>query len=236
MALVRYNANGALDTGFGTGGKVKAPPGSANAAALQRDGKILAAGAVPSGAATDFALARYNPNGTLDASFGTGGKVTTSIGPGNDSISGIGVQADGKIVVGGTTFNGTSEDFAVARYNANGSLDTTFGSGGKVTTSLGAFNDRANDLALQPDGKIVVVGNTFKSKDAAAFAVVRYNANGTLDPTFGTGGKVITAVGANDFAAAVAIQPDGKVLVAGNTSDLVHTDLALVRYHGRAVT
>ncbi|HEX2023409.1 MAG TPA: delta-60 repeat domain-containing protein [Acidimicrobiales bacterium] len=236
MALVRYNANGALDTGFGTGGKVKAPPGSANAAALQRDGKILAAGAVPSGAATDFAVARYNPNGTLDASFGTGGKVTTSIGPGNDSISGIGVQADGKIVVGGTTFNGTSEDFAVARYNANGSLDTTFGSGGKVTTSLGAFNDRANDLALQPDGKIVVVGNTFKSKDAAAFAVVRYNANGTLDPTFGTGGKVITAVGANDFAAAVAIQPDGKVLVAGNTSDLVHTDLALVRYHGRAVT
>lgn len=103
-----------------------------------------------------------------------------------------------------------------------------------MTTSLGAFNDRANDLALQPDGKIVVVGSTFKSKDAAAFAVVRYNANGSLDSTFGTGGKTTIALGANDLATAVAIQPDGKIVVAGNTSDLVHTNFALVRLHGRA--
>jgi uncharacterized delta-60 repeat protein len=216
--VVRYNANGTLDPGFGTGGKVATVftgTEQANAVLVQPDGKIVAAG-YTTGANEDIAVARYTANGTLDSGFGTGGKVTTSIGASDDAGFGAVLQPDGKIVVAGGTFNGSSEDFAVVRYNANGTLDSSFGSGGKVTTSLGSHNDFGQAVVLQPDGKIVVGGYT-STGTAIVFAVVRYNTNGSLDTSFGSGGKVIAPGSATEEALGVALEPDGRIVLAGLT-------------------
>ena len=128
-------------------------------------------------------------------SFSAGtGKVTTSIAPSTDSGQGIQVQADGKIVVAGYSHNGSNFDFALVRYNADGSLDTTFGTAGKVVTPIGSSLDQAYSVQLQPDGKIVVSGLSSDGSDDYDFALVRYNTDGSLDVTFGGGtGKVITA-------------------------------------------
>src|SRR6266536_6144139 len=169
-------AAGALDPTFGIGGEVTTDFGgsdSAQAVAIQSDGKILAAGLSGAG---DFALARYNADGSLDPSFGSGGKVTTDFG-GFDLALGVALQSDGKIVAAGQ--GGSSFDFALARYNADGSLDTSFGSGGKVTTDFGVF-DAATAVAIQRDGKIVATGSTFSS-GFQQFALARYNADGSLD-------------------------------------------------------
>src|SRR5262245_54163007 len=150
---------GALDTTFGTGGKVRTSvgPGDSEALALVRqpDGKLVAAGFASNGSTDDFALARYNANGTLDTSFGSGGKVLTAIGSSHDGISALVRQPDGKLVAAGWSATAVGQVFALARYNPNGSLDTSFGSGGKVTTAIGSSFDLVFALALQPDGKLV---------------------------------------------------------------------------------
>ena len=167
--------------------------------------------------------------GDLDASFGTGGRVTTSLSSGLDQANAVAVQPDGKVVAVGTSGN----DFAVVRYNADGSLDTTFSSDGKVSTDIGSTTeDRAFAVALQRDGKIVVAGTTVVSSAASSFAVVRYTKTGALDSTFGTAGKVTTAVTTKfDEARAVEVQYDSsgdvdKIVVAGHADD----DFAVVRY------
>ncbi|MEW5879761.1 MAG: hypothetical protein AB1761_04885 [Pseudomonadota bacterium] len=239
VALARYNADGTLDSTFGSGGKVVTAIGigSANAAAhavaLAPDGRIVVAGFSHNGTNYDFALARYNTDGTLDASFGSGGKVLTAIGSGNDYAYALALAPDGKIVVAGTSHNGTSHDFALARYNADGTLDASFGSGGRVTTPIGPNDDEAYTLALAPDGKIVVAG---KSHDGMKFdfALARYNVNGTLDATFGNGGKVVTAFGSGtetEEAIALALAPDGKIVVAGTGFNGTNYDFALARYN-----
>jgi uncharacterized delta-60 repeat protein len=211
---------GAADPGFGDGGIVTtdfaAGWDQANALALQPDGKIVVAGSTVQGDSGDFAIARYNPNGSPDTSFGTGGKVTTDFGK-SDFAYGVALQADGKIVAVGTTadvLTGAS-DFALARYNANGSLDTSFGGTGKVITDIAGGNDQANAVAVQPDdGQILVAG--FTKAATNDFAVLRYNPNGSLDPTFGGTGKVTTDfAGGDDIATAMALQPDGGIVVAG---------------------
>ncbi|MGI8788174.1 MAG: FG-GAP-like repeat-containing protein [Pyrinomonadaceae bacterium] len=235
FALARYNADGTLDSTFGTGGKVITPIGSSNdlisAVAIQTDGKIVAAGYSDNGTNLDFALARYNSNGTLDTTFGTSGKVITPIGSRDDFASGVVIQTDGKIVAAGAAeISPFSGDFALARYNADGTLDSTFGTGGKVTTPIGNADDFASAVALQTDGKIVVACS---ASDGVTddFALARYNANGTLDTTVGTGGKVTTPIGnADDFASAIAIQTDGKIVAAGYTNNGANADFALVRY------
>lgn len=226
--VARFNPDGSLDSSFGNGGTVTIQffntPGnplnaSASAVTLQTDGEILVAG----NSAGDFALARLNPNGSLDTTFGGGGTVRTDLG-GQDSASAIALETNGKIVAAGS-----SSGFALVRYNSNGSLDTTFGTGGKVTTDFSAF-DGASAFALQTDGKIVVAG--FSSSD---FALARYNTNGSLDTTFGTGGKVITDInnGSSDLASAIAVQLDGKIVVAGtgNSGANLASDFALARYN-----
>jgi len=149
FALARYNSDGTLDTTFGTGGKVTTGfvdtvfgpiSGSAYSLLLQPDGKIVLAGYANLKGGESFALARYNANGTLDAGFGTGGKVSTDFDPsGQGSFAfaySIALQQDGKIVaVGESTING-QRDFALARYNSNGSLDAGFGTGGKLNTDF----------------------------------------------------------------------------------------------------
>jgi uncharacterized delta-60 repeat protein len=161
-------------------------------------------------------------SGDLDPAFGTGGKVTTPFGGAGiqDVARAVVVQSDGKVVASGFTANQLNYDFALARYNGNGSLDTTFGTGGKVTTPIGVLHDDALALALQPDGKLVAAGYTFAGPlGSDQFALVRYNADGSLDGTFGTGGKVTTAIaGTAPVALAVVVQPDGKLVAAGRAS------------------
>jgi uncharacterized delta-60 repeat protein len=228
FAVARYNPNGSLDTSFGVGGKVTTVVGSASSegcsVALQSDGKIVVVGECWNGSNRDFAVVRYNTNGSLDTAFGTGGMVTTAIGVSNDYAYSVALQADGKIVVAGHSYNGANDDFALVRYNADGSLDASFGVGGKVTTAFGSAGDFGYSVALQSDGKIVVAGRGGSSFD---FALARYNANGSLDTSFDGDGKVTTNLGADDRGYSVAFQSDGKIVVAGASAP----DLALVRYN-----
>ncbi len=218
IALVRYNSDGTLDMTFGTGGQVGTAINIFDAGfalALQPDGKIVVAG-VSLVQRFDFAVVRYNPNGSLDQTFGTGGTVTTPVGDSDDFAISVSVQRDGKLILAGYSFNGVGKDFAIVRYNANGSLDPTFGHGGKVITPIGNLDDCGQSAVIQNDGKIVQVGLIFNAT-AADFGVVRYDTDGSLDQTFGIGGKVITAVSKNmnDYAYWAAIQADGKIVVVG---------------------
>ncbi len=241
---------GTLDATFDGDGKVTTPIGSGadeiHALALQADGKIVVAGYAWNGSNDDFALARYNTNGTLDTTFGAGGKVVTPIGASNDQANALALQADGKMVVAGYSASGfggspgLNWDFALARYNTNGTLDTAFGTGGKVVTAISGCNlascgdDVAHAVAIQSDGKIVAAGYYTDVATPLVWhiALVRYNTNGTLDTAFGSGGKVTTAVRDEDIAHAVAIQPDGKIVVAGESASLGdYSDFALVRYN-----
>ncbi len=244
MELVRYNADGSLDTSFGAGGKVITQSvRGASAMVIQSDGKIIAAGFVdlyvfpPGYSVADFAIVRYNADGSLDTSFDGDGIARTNFGD-YDVAKSVVLQADGKIVAAGYTRTGivNSPDFALARYNPNGSLDTSFDTDGKVTTSFGASNG-ANVVGIQRNGKIVAAG--FGNSDGSAnrdFALVRYNPNGSLDDSFDTDGKVTTDFfGVSDFANAVAIQRDGKIVAAGSAQNGTRTDFAAARYIGDPV-
>jgi uncharacterized delta-60 repeat protein len=238
FALARFNANGSLDTSFGSGGEVTTDfsghADDAYAVALQADGKIVAAGfaSTPDGQSSNFALGRYNSDGSLDATFGSGGKVTTAFANVSNAANAVVLQADGKIVAAGFTSNGAgNDDFALARYTTSGSLDTSFGSGGKVTTDFAVSQDRANAVVLQADGKIVAAGFS-SSRNPSDFALARYTASGLLDTSFGNKGKVTTDfAGFGDTADAVAVQADGKIVTAGDAySNRTSDDFALARY------
>ena len=169
--------------------------------------------------------------GAPDATFGSGfGTVITPIGSGTDVAYSLALQPDGMIVVAGTCSNGTDYDFCLARYLANGALDTNFNGIGKVITAIGNGNDGAYSVALQPDGKIVVAGSCLNGT-TYDFCLARYSASGALDLSFNGTGKVITAIGSgNDAAYSVALQPDGKIVVAGRCSNGTNTDFCLARY------
>ncbi|KQP53645.1 cadherin-like domain-containing protein, partial [Methylobacterium sp. Leaf108] len=232
-------------SGVGTG-KVLTPVGAGTSTdvgysvTVQADGKIVVAGqGAGSGTGDDFAVVRYNANGSLDTSFGDGGKVLTPVGAGTSSDIGysVTVQADGKIVVAGYGIgSGTGPDFAVVRYTIDGNLDTSFNGTGKVLTPVGIENDFGASVTVQADGKIVVAGYGIGSGTGTDFAVVRYNADGSLDTGFGAGGKVLTQVGSSpsaDIGFSVTMQTDGKIVVAGfstNSGSETGNDLAVVRY------
>ncbi|MFD7443579.1 calcium-binding protein [Streptomyces sp. NPDC059909] len=214
--VARYTANGSPDTGFGNGGTARTAFAEGGASvhdvALQSDGRIVAAGQVGYTSpdfVSDFALARYNSDGSPDTGFGGDGTVTTAF-DGEDAARGVAVQSDGRIVAAGYA----AYDFALARYNSDGSPDISFGGDGTVTTDSGQF-ERAYDMALQPDGRIVAIGGIQQD-----FALARYNTDGSLDAGFGAGGRVTTDFETfYDEAHAVAVQPDGKIVVSGNGSD-----------------
>ncbi|MGH9826953.1 MAG: delta-60 repeat domain-containing protein, partial [Blastocatellia bacterium] len=245
FALARYNVDGTLDTSFGIGGKVTTDffgnTDIGSSVAIQPDGKILVGGnAKISFGNSDFALARYNSDGSLDPSFGSGGKVTTDFFGGVDESFAIALQSDGKIILAGhaNMVNASNGDFALVRYNMNGTLDSTFGNSGKVTTDFFNGADAAFDVAIDGNGKIVAAGQAVAPSSGSDFAVVRYNANGALDTSFNHTGKVTTDFsGAYDEALAMRIQSDGKIVAAGWTSlgqDFSFhdsDDFALVRYN-----
>jgi len=207
-----FAAPGDLDPSFGTDGIAEATPGIANAMALQPDGTILVAGyTLP----LNFAVARYTGEGRLDRSFGTDGTAT---GP-SGTVLGMAVQTDGKIVVTGYT---PDESMSVVRFTADGNLDTSFGSGGVIRGPQGD----AFDVALQADGKIVVAGGSVDPVSSlVAITVLRFEPDGTPDAGFGSNGVVRTPLGLGSNARALALQPDGKIVVAG-ASDA----LTIVRY------
>ena len=205
------------------------------AVAVQRDGKLVVAGMTIARDRGDFALARYTSRGALDPTFGRRGLVATDFGPPRrrDRAWAVAVQKDGRIVVAGESGEIGHEDLALARYRRDGRLDPTFGNGGQVLTDLGASSgDIANALAIQPDGKIVVTGES-DANGNVEYAVVRYTPAGVLDPGFGAGGKVVTGfggVGEGDSALAVVLQPDGKIVAAGQSDVDDSSNLSLARY------
>ena len=228
FVVSRYNTDGTLDTTFGRGGKVRTDfPGLAavpSSVVIQPDGKIVVAGgAFPLFTFLgNFEVVRYNPNGSLDRSFGNGGIVTTTF-PEGSYASDVALQPDGKIVAAGTVFvdfiigESSNTDFALARYNPDGSADATFGNGGQVSTDFVGMEDDAFSVLIQPDGKIVAVGSANNPATYYDFAAVRYLSNGTIDTTFGVAGKVSTDFGDQNFdrAHSAALQPDGKIVAAG---------------------
>ena len=222
-----FDGDGVVTTDFSGHGDI------ANAVAVQGDGKIVVAGfaTAASGIGSDFALARYNPDGTIDSSFDGDGTVTTDFGAlSDDDARALVIEPDGRIVVVGTA----GEDIALARYMPDGKLDTTFGSGGTKITDLG-FDDVATGVALTPDGKIVISGYTIGAKLNNDFLLARYNTDGTLDTTFGTGGTVKTDLGGgDDLAENLTIDAVGRIVVVGQSTSPTNppfNDMALVRYN-----
>lgn len=235
FGLVRYNTNGSLDTSFNGTGKVITDWGlaaSIRSLAIQSDGKIVVSGNV-SRHENDFAAARYNTNGSLDTSFKGTGKVSVDFG-GQDSAAAMSIQPNGKIVLAGDTFISTNagsvQDFALARLNMDGSLDTTFSGDGKRTTDFFGLHDYISAVAIQSDGKIVAAGTIQASNTGDNFGLARYNTDGTLDTSFSGNGKTYTDFGSSDQAFGIAIQSNGKIVVVGSTWG-TGDDIALARYN-----
>jgi uncharacterized delta-60 repeat protein len=217
VACAPPQAPAGLDPGFGGGtGKVSAAFGGDDTdMLLQPDGKVLMVGGSP----TDFMLARYNPDGTLDQGFGTNGLVTTDFAGGADAAFGAALLGDGRIVVVGTARIGNNDDFALVRYEPDGSVDTSFGTQGKTTTDFFGTRDRAYAVAVFPDNSMVVVGETLLAVGSSTdFALARYTANGVLDTNFGGAGtgRTNTDIAERvDIAQNVVIESTGTILVSG---------------------
>ncbi len=231
FAVVRYNADGNLDSSFNGTGKVTTPGGYAQGLAIQSNGKIVIVGHSFIGENDSFAVMRYNTNGSLDMSFNGTGMVTTPFGGYSSAAYSVAIQSDGKLVVAGSS----NDSLAVVRYDTNGSLDTSFNGSGRVTTPIGNGAGLKMTVAIQSDGKIVGAGSSING-NKENFAIVRYNTNGSLDTSFNGNGKVITSIGnsSNDEAEGIAIQSDGKIVVAGSSDDFnagSNNTVAVVRYN-----
>jgi uncharacterized delta-60 repeat protein len=224
FAIARYTTAGALDTTFDTDGVVTTTIGIDCASydlAIQPDGKMIAGGYAFYGSDYYFAAARYTSTGALDTSFSTDGVITTVIGTILGSIDdecyGLAIQPDGKIILGGYTYDDNSGNYynAVARYTAAGALDTTFAVGGVFTQTIGSYTDiETSSIAFQSNGKILVSGYANNGSNLE-FLLSRLNINGTLDTTFNTDGVITATIGADSTSNNLKIQPNGYILVGG---------------------
>jgi uncharacterized delta-60 repeat protein len=234
VVVVRYTTGGSLDTSFNLTGKVMTDVGGGHdqafALAVQGDGGIVVGGYADTSLGRNFAVLRYQGDGVLDSGFGTGGKVTTPLG--SSQINTLGIQADGKIVAAGYQASGNFWQVALVRYNADGSLDSTFDGDGIVMTAVGNWRSAANALALLPDGKILIAGYSGTTTKPTDMLLIRYNADGSPDAVFGSGGgSVVTDIaGGADSANAIAIQPDGNIVAAGQAFVGQSTGIAVARY------
>jgi len=232
FAVGRWNADGSLDATFGSGGKVTTAIGTSNEFAksvvVQPDGRIVAGGPSRTGSYNEFSLVRYLSDGTLDAGFGTGGKVVTSIASGHDYLNAIALQDDGKIVGAGNSNQAGNLEPAVVRWNGDGTLDGGFGTGGKVVIAGSVGIDNLHAVAVQADGRILVTGYSVNGS-SYDLVVIRLAADGTLDAGFGSGGRVTLVVDAYAIGQSIALQPDGKIVIAGYGSNGVDYDVLVVR-------
>lgn len=239
IVLARYDADGALDLGFGGAGlgftSAEIGPGTnMDVVSLALQGtNMIVAGATSDG---NFVLRRYDSAGVLDATFGTNGTVTTSVGTSAMGPA-IALQPpDDKILAAGASgsFATPPMNAVLVRYNANGTIDTSFGPtpNGFVFTDIGPSNNFSNAVVVQPDNKIVVAGHAFVNfaTDTSDISLLRYNPDGTLDAGFGAGGVVVTDLGAFDNVFSVALQSTGEILVSGNTGSGGFPRVALLRY------
>ena len=235
FAVARLLPDGSLDTTFNNSGKRFIDFGLTNgtnafgqAVAVQDDGKIVIAGTRVGAKGSDFALARLNPDGTFDLGFDSSGKTSIDFGA-TDEIHALAIAPDGRIAVAGTRANTGGSDFAVAVLRSDGQADTDFKGNGKATTDFGA-DEVARAIVVQADGRIVVAGQR-QGTTGNDFAVARYDMDGSLDPTLDGDGKVRVDLRGDsaDSASGVALQADGKIVVAGNTTAQNDVDLGIVR-------
>jgi uncharacterized delta-60 repeat protein len=240
FALARYTASGALDKTFNSTGKkvvsIAANDQGLGLAIQPADGKIVVVGSACNSnwALCDAVVMRFNTNGSFDNTFNGNGKVITDFGGGDNVVLAVTIQPDGKIVAVGATYSGTntSYDFAIQRYTDTGALDTTFSGDGKQSIAFGAGLDEARQVAIQPDGKIIVAGKTCNSSYTAChFALARLNANGSLDTSFNTSGKQVTSFGASEVVMGLALQTDGKIVLSGFKETSTTSYFALARYN-----
>ncbi|HDS07597.1 MAG TPA: T9SS type A sorting domain-containing protein [Bacteroides sp.] len=238
--LIRFDTTGAPDYSFGSSGKVFTSWNCASNPAdndikVQEDGKIVLGTRYDNGTDENFVVARFHTDGTADSTFSGNGKVITRIGDYSDLCNCIAIQPDGKILAGGCTGVDTASkwmyDFAVVRYHPDGTIDTEFGENGSVSTHIGNQYSIGYSMAIQPDGKIILAGET-RDSIFSDVAIARYHPDGSPDHSFGTAGIVRTTLSeTDDFARSVALQSDGKIVVAGSTQqDLSNYDIALLRY------
>jgi uncharacterized delta-60 repeat protein len=220
FSLIRHNVDGSVDASFGNQGKVVTPVGFQSAVqqlAWQLDGKLVAGGWTWNGTNFDFAATRYHPTGELDTTFGIAGIGRTPIGADNDVLLSLTPAGDGKLVMAGYADVRTTTDFALARYDSNGMLDESFAILGKGITETGASDDVVQRVAIQGDGKILAAGYS-RVGGNYDYLLVRYNREGTLDRSFGSGGKVLTELESDDRARSVVVQEDGRIILGGISS------------------
>jgi uncharacterized delta-60 repeat protein len=232
FTLLRFLPNGSLDSTFSGDGIQTISFGIgddiARAVILQPDEHILIAGTSTNGNNSLMAIARVKPNGTPDATFSGDGKNTLAIGTIFTNAYAMALLSDGKIMLAGAAKFGMSDDIALARFLPSGVADVTFGISGHIVTDLGSDADSGNAITIQDDGKMLVVGITGATRD---FALLRYLPNGTLDPNFANQGHVLTDfAGSDDYANAVLLQSDGKILVGGYAYNGSLPDFAMARY------
>ena len=250
--LARFNADGTLDTTFGQGGMVYTSLGTQQASPpqllLRPNGDMVAVMTASTGNTLHLELIGYHANGSLNTAFGSGGIVSTPpFGDGFDAVGGAtlyptaGTANDGKIVVVGYSMVSTTIDseWLVARYNVNGTLDASFGSGGTAMENFSARSDAARGVAIQTDGKLVVTGYSSPANSAQVEVLARLNTNGALDSTFGTGGTVNATIGTSNYVEALALQSDGNIVLAGSTIDGTkgtYDNFLVARFLGHATT
>lgn len=238
FVVLRFNMDGSPDLSFGNKGQAISPIGQANdyckSIAIQADGKIIAAGTTENGSSGsgnfDFAAVRYNSDGTIDRTFGNEGKAITHIGQGNVANSVV-IQPDGKIILAGKSNEIIFSDFALVRYNQDGTLDKSFGGSGIIQTQVSGTYDFANSVILQKDGKIIAGGSAQDGFSNYNFALVRYNADGSLDTGFGTNGIVTTDRSSVDIGNSLTIQSDEKLILAGGTLRGLGFDFCTIQYN-----
>ena len=234
--IVKFNSDGTVDMTFGSNGRVETDFASSiditNKIHITPDGKIVLTGLVVSTTGDmDFGAARYNADGTPDVTFDGDGKVTFDLVNDDDRCNSSALQPDGKLLLFGKVTIVGDTDFAILRCNVDGSLDNTFGTNGIVLTDFGTTDDYGMSIALQSNGKIIATGITDRFSSAPKLGVVRYNADGTLDNTFGTGGIASLTVGNGMYQNSnyPVIQSDGKIVISGASTTSGSDDITLVR-------
>jgi uncharacterized delta-60 repeat protein len=237
--LARFYPDGTPDMTFGENGTVVTQIGPSddwcNCIAVQQDGKILAGGASETGPGSDdgcrFVLARYNQDGTPDTSFGVNGIVTTRIGQKYNVAHSVEIQPDGMILLAGEANDSIFNDFAVARYHPDGSMDHSFGDLGIVRTEISPFYDYVNSMKLQNDGEILLGGTAEDESMNNNFAMARYHPDGSLDVSFADQGIAITDIG-NDYGMAMLIDTlNAKILFTGSSTTGTLYDFTTLRFH-----